>query len=79
LSIAFSLAAVLFVFLVLGDEYPRLDHEFGPLVRNLILFTAMTAICTASFYSLVKEHRLRWAAQAVMWLGMLGTGYYYWP
>ena len=79
LSIAFSLAAVLFVFLVLGDEYPRLEHEFAPLVRSLVLFTAMTALCAASFYSLLKEHHLRWAAQLIMWLGLLGTGYYYWP
>ena len=79
LSIAFSLAAVLFVFLVLGDEYPRLEHEFRPLSLSLILFTAMTALCAASFYSLVKKHRMRWAVQAMMWLGFLGTGYYYWP
>ena len=70
---------MLFVFLVIGDEYPRLEHEFGPLVQSLGLFTAMTAICAASFYSVLKEHRLRWAAQSVMWLGLLGTGYYYWP
>ena len=79
LSISFSLAAVLFVFLVLGDEYPRLEHEFGPLTRSLAVFTAMTAICVTSFYSLLKAHRLRWMTQAVMWLGLLGTGYYYWP
>lgn len=79
LSIAFSLAAVLFVFLVLGDDYPRLNDEFGPLVRSLILFIAMTAICAASFYALLKTHRLRWLAQLMMWLGFLGTAYYYWP
>jgi hypothetical protein len=31
LSIAFSLAAVMFVFLILGDDYPRLSHEIRPL------------------------------------------------
>ena len=79
LSIAFSLGAVLFVFLVLNDEYARLEHEFGPLVRSLALFTAMTAICAASFYALLKGHRFRWLAQTAMWLGLLGTGFYYWP
>jgi hypothetical protein len=79
LSIAFSLAAVLFVFLVLGDEYPRLEHEFSPLLRSLAVFTAMTAISALSFYWLLKEHEHLWLAQGAMWLGLLATGQYYWP
>jgi hypothetical protein len=79
LSIAFSLAAVLFVFQVLKYDYPRLNHEFGALLASLAIFTAMTALCAVSFYTLVKDHRFRWLAQAVMWLGLFVTGYYYWP
>ncbi|MGB5510830.1 MAG: hypothetical protein WBM87_03885 [Woeseiaceae bacterium] len=78
-SIALSLAAVLVVVLVLGDEYPRLQREFEPLLSSFVLFVFMTAVSAASFYSLIKKHRLRFWAQAAMWLGLLVTGAYYWP
>lgn len=78
-AIAFSLAAVLIVVLLLGDEYPRLQREFETLLRSLLVFIGMTAISAASFYSLVKNHPLRHWAQAGMWLGLFATGYYYWP
>ena len=79
LSIAFSLAAVLVVFTVLGDEHPRLNREFGPLLASFSIFTVMTAISAASFYAVVKHHALRWYAQGLMWAGLLATGAYYWP
>lgn len=79
LSIAFSLAAVSLIFLILGDEYPRLSHEIRPLMQSFGLFTAMTAISAVSFYALVKEHPGRWAAQAMMWAGLVGVGVFYWP
>lgn len=78
-SIMFSLAAVLVVFLVLGDEYPRLSDESGALVGSLFIFTVLTVISAVSFYALLKEHPLRWAAQAAMWAGLLATGAYFWP
>ena len=78
-SIAVSLAAVLLIFVILGDEYPRLQHEFRPLVHSVLIFLGMTAISALSFYALLINDR-RWAwAQALMWLGLLGTGWYYWP
>lgn len=78
-AIAFSLAAVLIVVLVLGDEYPRLQDEFEPLRDSLLLFLGMTAISAASFYSLVISHHLRFWAQGAMWLGLVATGWFYWP
>jgi len=78
-SISVSLAAVLVVVLVLGDEYPRLQREFDPLLSSFVLFVIMTAVSAASFYSLIKKHRLRFWAQGAMWLGLLVTGAYYWP
>ncbi|MGI9233825.1 MAG: hypothetical protein ACR2RD_09370 [Woeseiaceae bacterium] len=78
-AIAFSLAAVLIVVLVLGDEYPRLQAEFHPLLKSFVLFLGMTAISAASFYGLVRMHHLRFWAQGAMWLGLLATGWYYWP
>ncbi len=78
-AITFSLAAVLLVVLILGDEYPRLQGEFEPLVESLILFLGMTAIAAASFYTLIKNHAARYWLNAAMWAGLFGVGYYYWP
>lgn len=78
-AIAFSLCAVMIVVLVLGDEYPRLQAEFDALLESLFIFLTMTAISAASFYGLVKSHRLRFWAQGAMWLGLLATGWFYWP
>jgi hypothetical protein len=79
LSIAFSLAAVLLIFLVVGRDEPRLAHEFPNLVSSLFIFLLLTAISAGSFYLLIRRHRARWLAQAVLWCGVLATAYYYWP
>jgi hypothetical protein len=78
-AITVSLALVLIVFLLLGDEYPRLQHEFRPLFLSTLIFLGMTAISAASFYSLLIGHRARFMAQGLMWLGLLATAWYYWP
>jgi len=78
-SIAISLAAVLIIFLFLGDDYPRLSYEFRGLTISFALFLGMTVISALSFYALQKQHRLRHLAQSVMWLGLAGVGWYYWP
>ena len=78
-AITFSLAAVIIIVLVLGDEYPRLQREFGPLLESLLVFLAMTAIAAASFYALIREHVARYWMQAALWLGLFGVGYYFWP
>ena len=78
-SIAFSLGAVLIVYLILGDEYPRVQHEFKPLTESLVLFTIMTVIAGWSFYCLVKSRGSVLWSQLAMWLGLFATGFYYWP
>ena len=78
-AITFSLTAVVIVSLVLGDDYPRLQAEFQPLLKSLMLFFGMTLICTLSFYTLLKNHAARYWAQLAMWAGLFGVGYYYWP
>lgn len=79
LAIAVSLAMVLIVFLILGDDYPRLRGEFEPLTKSLGIFVAMTGITALSFYALVKNHPARLLAQLLMLAGLLATGWYYWP
>lgn len=78
-SITVSLGAVLLMFLLLGNEYPRLSAEFGGLVASLLIFLLMTGFSAVSFYALLKQHRWRRWSQGVMWAGLLATGYYYWP
>ena len=78
-AITVSLALVLIVFLLLGDEQPRLQHEFRPLLTSMLIFLGMTAISATSFYSLLVGHRARFLALGLMWLGWLGTAWYYWP
>lgn len=78
-AISFSLAAVLIVVLILGDEYPRLGREFDMLLESLLIFVAMTVVSATSFYLLVKTHAARYWAQLALWLGLAATGWYYWP
>lgn len=78
-AIMVSLAAVIIVVMVLGDEYPRLQREFDPLLSSLGIFVGMTSISALSFYGLVKKHVARYWGQAAMWTGLLLTSWYYWP
>ena len=78
-AITLSLAAVLVVFLVLGDDYPRLQNEFDALVTSLLIFLSMTAISAASFYTLLINHKFRLVAQAALWGGLAATTLYYLP
>jgi hypothetical protein len=78
-AITFSLTAVIIVVLVLGDEYPRLQGEFDPLLRSMSVFLGMTVISAVSFYGLAKNQTWRYWGQAAMWGGLFATGYYFWP
>lgn len=79
LSIAVSLCMVLVVFLVIGDDHPRLQSEIRPLTASVGIFLGMTAISAGSFYSLIIGHATRLWFQALMWCGLFCTGWYYWP
>ncbi len=77
LSIAVSLAAVMCVYLLLGDEYPRLQSEFQPLLASTLIFFGMTMISAASFYALLTKRKARTGLQLAMWVGLLVTAWYY--
>ena len=79
LAITVSLAAVLVIFLFLGDDYPRVQHEFDSLVSSVGIFLGMTIICGASFYSLLINHAARYWAQLAMWSALAATTWYYLP
>jgi hypothetical protein len=78
-AITVSLSAVLVVFLILGDDYPRLQSEFDALVSSVLIFIVMTAISAASFYTLIINHKARYLAQAALWGGLVATTLYYLP
>jgi len=79
LSIAVSLALVLAVFLVVGDEHPRIQGEMRPLGQSLAIFLVMTAVSALSFYAVVRQRPWRRAAAAATVVGLALTGWYYWP
>ncbi|MBT8098964.1 MAG: hypothetical protein KJO82_04400 [Gammaproteobacteria bacterium] len=79
LSIAVSLSAVLVVYALLADDYPRLQHEFRPLLTSLLIFFVMTAIAASSFYALLKNHPAWPLGQLGLWLGLAASSWYYWP
>ncbi|MDH4124291.1 MAG: hypothetical protein OEW64_02695 [Gammaproteobacteria bacterium] len=77
LSISVSLAAVMCVYLLLGDEYPRLQSEFRPLLASALIFSGMTAISAASFYTLLTKRKARTGFQLAMWTALFATAWYY--
>ncbi|MGI9272312.1 MAG: hypothetical protein ACR2QT_11090 [Woeseiaceae bacterium] len=78
-SIAVSLLAVMVVYIILGDEYPRVQDEFRPLLASTLIFLGMTVISAASFYSLLVNHKTAPYLQAILLAGLFATGWYYWP
>lgn len=78
-SILFSLVAVTIIFLVLGDEYPRLHAEFGSLRINLAFFTALTVFSALSFYGELKTRSWRVWAFVPLAVTLVAIGGYYWP
>jgi hypothetical protein len=79
LSITLSLAAVMVIYLILGDEYPRLAYEFRALIESTLIFLGLTTISGLSFYSLLKRLGSRWWLQVALWASIGVTSYYYWP
>jgi len=78
-SIAFSLGGVLFVFWFLQDESPRFDAEMPELLRSTAIFFALAAIAATGFVGTLQNKRWRYGCLAVLWVGLVGAGRYYWP
>lgn len=78
-AIMLGLAAVMFIFLVTGLDEPRVRDEYEPLAGALLLFTVLSGISVAAFYSLVKQSKWRWYAQLALWPALFATGAYFWP
>ncbi|MDP6652010.1 MAG: hypothetical protein QGF90_07895 [Gammaproteobacteria bacterium] len=78
-SIAFSLGGVLFVFWFLSDESPRFDTEMPELLRSTAIFFCLAAIAAAGFIGTLKKKRWRHVCLSLLWVGLVSTGWYYWP
>lgn len=79
LSIFMSLLLVLIVFLVIGQDHPRIQDEIRPLIHSMLIFFGMTTISGGSFYTIAVNHRLRWWSQGLLVLGLAACVAYYWP
>jgi len=79
LSIAVSLTAVMVVYLLLRDDYPRVQAEIQPLLASLLIFLGMTAISGVSFYALLTNRSKAIFLQFLMWGGLAATAWYYVP
>jgi hypothetical protein len=78
-SIAFGLAVVLMVFWLLRAEHPQFSTEIPELTRSLVIFFGLAACAASGFLGTVRARRWRYGPLALMWLGLLLTGWYYWP
>jgi len=78
-AITFCTCIVGFVFWYLGDEEPRLAAEVGSLMRIVQIFLVLTALAAMSFIASLKSLPWRHISLCALWLGLLLTGYYYWP
>ncbi len=78
-AITFCTCIVAFVFWYLGDEAPRLAAEVDNLLRIVQIFLILTLFAAVSFVATLKSMFWRYLPLAGLWLGLLLTGYYYWP
>lgn len=78
-SIAFSLGGVLLIFWILQDESPRFDAEMPELLRGTAIFACLAIIAAFGFIGTLKKKGWRHICLMFLWIGLAGTGWYYWP
>jgi hypothetical protein len=78
-AITFCTCIVGLVFWYLGDEAPRLAAEVDGLMEIVQIFVVLTAFAATSFIATLKSLKWRYFPLTALWLGLLLTGYYYWP
>jgi hypothetical protein len=78
-AISFSLLAVAIVVVWLQPDYPRLDGELRPVLANLGIFAALTAIAGLSFYGEVKGTGWRRYSQLGLAVALIAVVFVYWP
>ncbi len=78
-SIAFSLGVVLLVFWILRNDNPRFDAELPELFRASLIFSGLALMAGFGFVGTLHARTWRYLFLSLLWLGLLATGWYYWP
>jgi hypothetical protein len=78
-SLAFGLGVTLLVFFVLRDENLRFSSELPELFRAVAMFWVLAGIAWIGFVQTLRHSRRRHATLALLWVGILLVGWYYWP
>ena len=78
-SIALGLLMTAAVFLLLHGSHSRLVDESRPLMATCLISVLLAAVAAASFYTELKQHRLRFLAHAVLVAGLAFAVWTYWP
>ncbi len=78
-SIAFSLAAVAFIFWVLQAEHPQFTTELPELSRATMMFVVLAAVSYFAFLGSLRRTIWRHFPLFLLCTGIFAIGYYYWP
>ena len=78
-AIAFGLGVVAFIFWLLQDDYARFAGEMPVLLRSTGVFLALAAVAGGAFAGVLKVRPWRYPLLGLLWVGLLVTGWYYWP
>jgi len=78
-SIAVALLLTGVVFLLLPQYAARLADESGSLVTACLLAAVLAAIASTSFYGELRQRGWRFAAHAILVLGVTLSLWTYWP
>ena len=78
-AISLGLVVAIIVYLAIGLDEPRVKAEFLATVNSIGPFIVLTIASAASFVTMLKTHRFRWACQLMMWGGVVLIGYRFWP
>jgi hypothetical protein len=78
-GISFSLFGVLVIYLVLRSEDSRIAAEIGPLLTNLTMFVALTAVAAVTFYAELRQFAWRAVCRVALVGAVAGLAAFYWP
>ena len=78
-AIAFGLLGVSFIFWWLADDYPRFADEMPMLLRSAGLFVALSGAAVSSFLGVLQSRPWRHPSLGLLGIGLVATGWYYWP
>jgi hypothetical protein len=78
-SLAVGLALTWVVFLFLPDQEARLASEKAPLMRAVLLFTALAAVAATSFLGEIRDRSWRPVAHAALAAVLGAAVWVYWP